>query len=118
MSSNLPPVKVISPEPGTPALEALIAHALSQAPSPSIPATFAATVARRATAQPLAQTPLLSGWGPRLALLSIALLTVAMFALAPHATPSLSSLSFDAELLLLAELGILLLFANHLLRHD
>ena len=102
----------------TPAFEALLTRALAQAPRMAIPESFAATVARRAAAQPLAQPASLSGWGPRLALFSGALLTLAMFALAPHANPSLTSLPFDAELLLLTELTTLVLFANRLLSQD
>lgn len=102
----------------TPDFDALIARALSRTPRVSIPAGFAAAVTRRALAQPLPEASFLSGWGPRLALASGTLLTAAMFALAPHAAPTITSVPFDAELILLAELSTLLLFANRLLIRD
>ncbi len=116
-NSHNPGVPALEPNPN-PALDARIARALAQPPRVSIPASFAASVAARATAQPLSRPALFTGWGPRLALFSGALLTAAMFALAPHATPTLTSLPFDAELLLLAELSTLLLFANRILLRD
>lgn len=95
-----------------------VTRILSQPPQVQIPTDFAARVASQATAQPVPHAAHWIGWGPRLTLGSGALLTVALFALAPHASPSLTNLPFDVELLLFAELGTLLLFATRLLRQD
>ncbi len=99
-------------------IEAATAHALGRKPAVVIPSTFAARVTERAFAQAPSRRLQWIGWGPRLALGSAAVLTVAMFALAPHASPSLSSIPFDGELLLLAELSALLLFSHRLLSRD
>lgn len=101
-----------------PHLEALINRALSAPPEIHIPDNFAAVTARRALAQAPVPRSVWMGWGPRLALGSGALLTAAMFALAPHAAPSLSNMRFDTELLLLAELCALLLFSHQLFLRD
>ncbi|HLI75873.1 MAG TPA: hypothetical protein VKV02_02930 [Acidobacteriaceae bacterium] len=100
------------------ALEAAISSALSHKPAMSISPDFAARVARSALAQPLPRRARWVGWGPRLAIASGALLTVGMFALAPHATPSLTDLRFDAELVLFLELCGLLLFSGRLVSSD
>jgi hypothetical protein len=105
-----------------PALEAAILRALSRLPSstPEIPIApdFAGRVAQRAVAQTASPSLRWLGWGPRLLLGSTALLTAGMFALAPHASPSLSNIAFDGELLLLAELGGLLIFSQTLFTRD
>ena len=101
-----------------PVLEAAILRALHRAPSLSIPANFAADVTRQAAQTRPARRRVWSGWGPCLAAASAALLTGAMFALAPHAAPTLTNGPFDAELLLFAELGTLALFSRKLLHHD
>ncbi len=100
------------------ALDTAITRALSQPPVISIPSDFATRVARSAAAQPQPRVIPWLGWGPRLALGSGVVLTLALFALAPHTAPSLISARFDAELGVLAELGALLLFAPRLLRRD
>lgn len=104
----------LSPQPGLAALDRALEAGLAATPSFTVPPDFAARVARLAVAQPVpARAPWL-GWGPRLALGSGVLLTVALFVLAPHTAPSLSNVSFDAELVLLAELSALVLFAHRL----
>ncbi len=100
------------------ALDTAITRALSQPPAVPIPSGFAARVARSAAAQPQPRATHWLGWGPCLALGSGVVLTLALFALAPHAAPSLTSARFDAELGAFAELGALLLFAPRLLRRD
>lgn len=101
-----------------PALEAAITRALSRQPSIAIPGDFASRLAQKAQAQPQRSARRWFGWGPRLAIGSGVLLTAGMFALAPHAAPSLSNTAFDVELVLLAELSALLLFAQRLLSRD
>ena len=100
------------------ALDAAITRALAHPPAVVVPATFAANVARHALGQPLPQTSRWIGWGPRLVIASGALLTAAMFALAPHTPASLTSLRFDAELLLFAELSGLALAFHRLLPNE
>ncbi|MBE7182235.1 MAG: hypothetical protein INR71_13705 [Terriglobus roseus] len=103
---------------GTSALQEAVSRALAQQPRVKVPDSFASRVARQA----LELHPLRSrqrvGWGPRVALGSAALLTVGLFALAPHASPSFSNMSFDGQLIFLAELGALLLFSRQLLLRD
>ncbi len=86
-----------------------VEHALEQSPVLHIPADFAARVAAQAVTQPgLQRVPgsaYPASFGPRLAVASGLLLTGALFALAPHATPSFANLRFDLELLLLTEVG-------------
>lgn len=102
----------------SPALDAALAGALKEAPVLEIPESFAARVAALAAAQPAARSARWMGWGPRLLAASTAVLAVALFALAPHTSPSLRDLRFDAELLLFAELGGLLLFGGQVLSHE
>lgn len=79
--------------------------ALAHSPEPQIPADFAARVAARAAALPHRRRMRVPQFGPALAWVSLLLLPVALFALAPHAAPSFTNYRFDAELLLLAELA-------------
>lgn len=101
-----------------PEIDALITRALSRAPEVRIPDNFATVTAQRALAQPLGRRSPWLGWGPGLAMGSFGLLTAGMFAFAPHATPSLSNLRFDAELVALLELWGLLLFSHRLFSQD
>jgi len=84
-------------------LEAAVTHALELRREPEVPAGFAARVMRSLPAQPAAR--------PRVrvsrtvGLVAAAILTIAVFALAPHASPNFTSLTFDLELVLLAELA-------------
>jgi hypothetical protein len=99
-------------------LDAAISRALDRQPAVRVPEGFAARVAGHATAQRVPRRSRWLGWGPRLMVGSAAVLTASMFALAPHAAPSVRNPAFDAELLLLAELGALLLFSPRLLSRD
>lgn len=81
--------------------------ALEHKAEPPIPADFAARVALRASAQPLRRRRPAGHFGTLIALLSAAFVTVALFALAPHATPNVRSLSFDIELALIAEIAMI-----------
>jgi hypothetical protein len=83
--------------------------AIERKPDPPIPADFAAQVAFRlaARAATLPQRRRSSAFpiGRSIAWASTALLAFALFVLAPHATPNLSSFRFDAEILALLELA-------------
>lgn len=109
------PLQVTSEAVSDPLAEAAIARALSRKPSPFVPDHFAGNVTRLALAQPQPRPSRWLGWGPRLAAASAGLLTLGMFALAPHAAPSLHDVAFDGQLILLAELSCLLLFSHRLL---
>jgi hypothetical protein len=85
-------------------LDRRIDGALGSKPSPRIPEAFAEKVVARAMALPQRRTRR-APVGRTIAWASAAALTSALFALAPHAAPSFSSLSFDAELVLLLELA-------------
>jgi len=87
-------------------LEAAITQALEfrrNPEAPEVPADFAARVMRSLPAQSTAR--------PRvrvsrtIGIVAAAILTIAVFALAPHTTPNFTSLAFDLELALLAELA-------------
>jgi hypothetical protein len=87
--------------------KAVIDAALEAKPSVQIPADFAARVAAIAAAQPVRRGRRI----PRIARLTTLLLApvvaVALFALAPHATPNVKSLVFDTEVILLAQLALI-----------
>lgn len=100
------------------AAEALILSVLGREPVFPIPDDFAQRVSRHVFAQPKLPQRRWTGWGPKLAIASTGLLMAGMFALAPHVTPSLNNVAFDGELLLLAELSGLLLFARDLLGRE
>ena len=116
------PTTTTERSPGSHPLDDAVAEAVTAAlahpPAVAVPGGFALAVARRAALQRPPQPLRRIGWAPRLAILSGALLTAAMFALAPHTPASLSSLRFDAELLLLGELGGLALIFHRLLPQD
>ena len=88
-------------------IESRIDHAIEHKPDVQISADFAAKVAARALAQPVPRRRYKPQFGPMIALLSAPLAALALFALAPHASPNLKSLSFDAEVVLLAELAFI-----------
>jgi len=88
-----------------PDFEAAITRALELRPEPVIPQDFAARVMQSLPAQAPIRTR--SHIGRTIGLIGGAILTAGLFALAPHTTASFSSLTFDLELLLLAELGAL-----------
>ena len=88
-------------------LDTRVTAALEHKPEPQIPLDFASKVAARATAQPLRRRRHMPHFGSAIALISVPLVAVALFALAPHAAPNLHSISFDLELALLGELAFI-----------
>lgn len=90
-----------------PALEDRITAALERKAEPQIPADFAASVAAKAAAQPLPRRRMKAKFGSAIALFTLAVAMVALFALAPHAVPNLHSLVFDTELALLGEIAVI-----------
>jgi hypothetical protein len=105
---NSPNTNNTPPHLRTPAnMDSRIDRAVEQKPEVQIPADFAAKVAARAVVQPARRRRLKPQFGPMIALLSAPLAAVALFALAPHTAPNLKSLSFDAEVVLLAELAFI-----------
>ena len=88
-----------------PDFEAAITQTLELRRDPVIPAGFTARVMQSLPAHKPIRTR--SQVGRTVGLVAAAILMAGMFALAPHATPNFSSLTFDVELLLLAELGAL-----------
>jgi hypothetical protein len=107
-SNNLTPPQLRTSADRTSAdMESRIDHAIEHKPEVQIPADFAAKVAARAVAQPLRGRRHKPQFGPMIALISAPLAALALFALAPHAAPNVKSLSFDAEVVLLAELAFI-----------
>ncbi len=88
-------------------LDARIIRALEQKPQTQVAADFAGRVASRAAAQPLRRRRSAPQFGKMIALLSAVIASIALFALAPHAVPNVKSLSFDTEVILLAELALI-----------
>ncbi|HEV2575981.1 MAG TPA: hypothetical protein VGU25_02110 [Acidobacteriaceae bacterium] len=97
----------LTPPRGPMTDDARLTAALEHKPELQIPADFAAKVAALAVAQPPRRRRIVPQFGSLIALLSVPVAALALFALALHATPNLHSLSFDIELALLAELGII-----------
>ncbi len=95
------------PAPTSAEMESRIDRAIEHKPEIRIPADFAAKVAARALAQPARRHRYKPQFGPTIALVSAPLAALALFALAPHSAPNLKSLSFDAEVVLLAELAFI-----------
>lgn len=87
--------------------ESRITTAIEQKPEPRVPADFAAKVAARAVAQPLRRRRYKPQFGRMIALVSALVAALALFVLAPHTAPSVKSLSFDTEVVLLAELAFI-----------
>ena len=83
--------------------EAAVTHALELRREPEVPMDFAARVMHSLPAQPTPQPKVRVS--RTVGLVAAAILTLAVFALAPHATPNFTSLTFDLELVLLAELA-------------
>ncbi len=102
-SNNLTPPQSRTSED----MESRIDRAIEHKPELQIPADFAARIAARAVAQPLRRRRFKPQFGPMIALVSAPLAALALFALAPHSAPNLKSLSFDAEVVLLAELAFI-----------
>jgi hypothetical protein len=89
-------------------LDDRINRALEHKPEPQIAAEFAARVAARALAQPLRRRRSAPQFGKLMALVCAVLSACALFALAPHASAAnIKNLSFDAEVILLAELAFI-----------
>lgn len=88
-------------------IESRIDRAIEHKPEVQIPADFAAKVAARVVTQPLRRRRFKPQFGPTIALVSAPLAAMALFMLAPHSSPNLKSLSFDAEVVLLAELAFI-----------
>ena len=84
-------------------MEAVVTRALEQRQEPLVPADFAARVMRSLPAQKVARPKMRVGRVT--AMVAAVVLTVAVFAIAPHASLSFASLSFDLELVMLAELA-------------
>jgi len=83
--------------------EARLTAALERRTEPVVPADFSARVqAALPTAAPVRPARRM---GRIVAGVALAVALVAMLVLAPHIRPSFSSIAFDAELLLLAELA-------------
>lgn len=93
--------------PAPDSFEDRVQGALEQKPEPQIPVDFAARITARAVAQPLRRRRPTPQFGRLMALLSAVLATAALFALAPHAAPNVKSVSFDAEVFLLAEVALI-----------
>jgi len=89
-------------------LDAAITRALDTQPIPTIPANFAARVAASLPAPTPVRPP--SYVRRSAAIASGIILLVVLFALAPHAAPSFINLSFDVELLILAQLAAIAWF--------
>ena len=103
----------------SPALtEAALTEALERAPAITIPSDFATRIAARLPEEGRKARSAWTGCGPRIALGCGVLLTLALFAFAPHTTPSFYDLRFDMELLLLVELGSVAYLATRPLTRD
>lgn len=84
-------------------LDRAITTALEQQPRVNIPTDFAARVRASLPPAPAPRKHLQAGRS--IAVAAAAILTIAVFVVAPHAAPNFTSLAFDLELLMLAELG-------------
>jgi hypothetical protein len=101
-NNNLAPPHRLTDDP-----ESRLSAAIEHKPDVQIPMDFASKVAARAVAQPLRRHRYAARFGRGIALCSVPLAAMALFALAPHASPNLKSLSFDAEVVLLVELALI-----------
>lgn len=88
------------------ALDAAIVLSLEQAPAVEIPADFAARVRAALPAQAPRRRRSSAGRITGIVMASASL--VAIFALATRIQPSLNSIAFDMEMLLIAELAVML----------
>jgi hypothetical protein len=105
---NSPNLNTTPPQLRTSAdMESRIDRAMERKPEVQIPADFAAKVAARAIVQPVRRRRFKPQFGPMIALVSAPLAALALFVLAPHTSPNLKSLSFDAEVVLLAEIAFI-----------
>ena len=101
-SNNVMPPRGLASDP-----ESRLTAAIERKPDVGISLDFASKVAALATAQPLRRRRYAPRFGSAIALLSVPLVAIALFALAPHASPSMKSFSFDTEVILLAELALI-----------
>ncbi len=88
------------PEAG---LEASLLSALEHPAEVDVPPGFAARVIAALPAPRRAPAPL--QLGRKTAVVSVIVLSIAMFALAPHTAPTFGNLAFDTELLVIAQLA-------------
>lgn len=84
-------------------LEASLLRALECPADVNVPPGFAARVNAALPAPRRAQAPL--QLGRKTAMASVVVLSIAMFALAPHSAPTFGNLAFDTELLVIAQLA-------------
>jgi len=84
-------------------VDAKLTRALESRPEPVIPMDFAARVVAALPPPAPARKPMQIGRTVGLA--AAAVLGVALFALAPHATPTFNNWAFDCELAVIAQLG-------------
>ncbi len=81
--------------------------ALEHQPDIRIPTDFAARVAAQAAAQPLPKARHSTSYGQAFTIAAAALLLFAMFLVAPWTQPAFSSIAFDVELAMLAQLVLI-----------
>ena len=85
------------------AFEARLTRALEQTPEAYVPSDFATRVSAALPAPRAVREPL--RWTRKVAAAAILVLAASMFALAPHAAPTFGNLAFDAELMVILQLG-------------
>lgn len=83
--------------------EAVLTRRLESAPVVDVPLDFAARV--RAALPPVRKRRAPMALGRKTALVGLVVLSLSLFALAPHAAPTFGNVAFDLELLVIAELG-------------
>lgn len=81
--------------------------ALGAKPAVQIPSDFAAKVVALAVMQPARPRRRVPQMGKSMALVLAPLVAIAMFALAPHASPNVKSVIFDIEVILIAQLALM-----------
>jgi hypothetical protein len=81
--------------------------ALGAKPAVQIPSDFAAKVVAVAVMQPARPRRRVPQMGKSMALVLAPLVAIAMFALAPHASPNVKSVIFDIEVILIAQLALI-----------
>jgi hypothetical protein len=86
-----------------PGFEASLIGALERRSAPAAPMDFAARVVAALPPPLPARKPMQVG--RTVGLVAATVLGVALFALAPHATPTFGNMAFDFELVVIAQLG-------------
>jgi hypothetical protein len=84
-------------------LEAAMTRALERRQEPVVPADFAARVAAALPPPRKVRPPM--QLGRKAALAGLVVLSLSLFALAPHAAPTFGNMAFDFELVVIAELA-------------